>query len=124
MDTPSIQDIGVQFFLDHFENPRIMRDVCTEQIVVHFSWGVDKDREETIAMLERAGAPQVEVDDAFSAGDRVALRLHSLFPHPSGTTVRRNENVIMRFEGSKIAEIWVAMDRLHEREQREHLPKL
>ena len=78
--------------------------------------------EEAISMLSGASPkPRVQVDDSFAAGDRVALRFRAFFPHASGGEVTRNENVILRFEGDRIGECWVAYDRLYEREQRERL---
>ncbi|MCK5569244.1 MAG: hypothetical protein KAJ15_05970 [Spirochaetes bacterium] len=61
------------------------------------------------------------IDDCFAESNKVVMRFLAFFPLEKGGEVIRNEISILRFEGEKIAEWWVAFDRQCEKEQEEEL---
>ncbi len=57
------------------------------------------------------------IDDCFAESNKVVMRFRAFFPFEKGREVIRNEIAIVRFEGEKIADWWVAFDRQIEKEQ-------
>jgi hypothetical protein len=119
MDTSRIKEIAKKTVIEHFSNPDILKDLCTPDFSVHFSWGDDiKGVEQTIAMLKEFGLnPRVKVliDDCFAEDNKVVLRFRVIFPLEGSKEVIRNEISIIRFQGEKIAEWWAAFDRQSEK---------
>lgn len=92
------------------------------EFVAHFSWGTDWNVDEAIENLSGIShPPEIEIDDCFAVGDKVALRFRALTKHESSGTLIRNENIIGRFKGDRIDEMWIAFDRQNELEQIAHL---
>ena len=119
MDTGRIKEIAKRAAIEHFTNPDIFKDLCTPDFSVHFSWGEDiKGVDQVIAFLRSFDLnPRVKVviDDCFAENNKVVLRFRAIFPLEDGREVIRNEISILRFQGEKIAEWWVAFDRQSEK---------
>lgn len=115
MDTSRIKEIAKKAEIGLFTNPDILKDLCTPDISVHFSWGDEyKGVDQVIALLTKYELnPRVKVliDDCFAENNKVVLRVRSIFPLEDGREVIKNEISIHRFQGEKIAESWVAFDR-------------
>ncbi len=119
MDTDIIKEVAKRVAVEHFNNPDIIKELCTPDFTVHFSWGAEfKGREEVIALIqEYKSNPRVVIDDCFAERNKVVIRFRAFFPFEDGGEVVRNEISIARFEGEKIAEWWAAFDRQSEKEQ-------
>lgn len=119
MGTDIIKKIAKRVAVEHFNNPDIIKELCTSDFTVHFSWGDEfKGSEEVIALLqEYKSNPRVSIDDCFAESNKVVLRFRAFFPLETDGEVIRNEIAIARFEGEKIAEWWAALDRQSEKEQ-------
>ena len=126
MNKSEIKDIGTKVMIEHFDNPEILSEYCTPDFIAHWSWGGQNSLEEVIYWLKKTkeemiGNTRVVIDDCFADGEKVAIRFRAFFPHQSGGEVMRNEISILRFEGNKCAECWVAFDRGFEEEQKKAL---
>lgn len=120
METSKIKEIAIRAAIEHFSKPNIIKEMCTPDFKVHFSWGAEfKGIDEIMALLEKnVSDPRVLIDDCFAEDDRVVMRFRAVFPLEGGGEAVRNEISILRFEGEKIAEWWAAFDRQSEEEQR------
>ena len=108
--------------LEHFKNPKIIYELCTDALVVHWAWGKSTTpASEVVKILSPPRDPRVYIDDCFASGNKVGMRVHVLFDHPSGNQVIRDELLIFRMDGDRIAEIWAYFDRRYEQEQRDNL---
>ncbi len=111
MDSKAMEERFTKLIQEHFRNPRIMKDLCTKECIVHFSYGTDWNVDETIEHLSGlSDPPDCEIHDCFATGDKIALRFRALTKHESGGTLIKDENIIGRFKGDRIDEIWVAYD--------------
>ncbi len=119
METDIIKEVAKRVAVEHFNNPDIIKELCTPDFTIHFSWGDEfKGREEVIALLqEYKSNPRVVIDDCFAENNKVVIRFRAFFPFEDGGEVIRNEIAIVRFEGEKIADWWAAFDRQIEKEQ-------
>ena len=108
--------------LEHFRNPAIIYELCTDDFTVHWAWGASTSpASEVVRMLTPPSDPHLEIDDCFASGDRVGMHFRVLLSHPSGKEVVRDELLIFRMEGNRIAEAWAYWDRRYVKEQREAL---
>ena len=107
-----------QFMEDHFRNPSIVFDFCTDDAVLYFAWGESTDGAKAIFdLLSPPSDPEVVIDDCFGDGDRVAMHMRLRFS-VGDKDVWRDELLLFRLEGELIAEIWAYFDRQYESEQR------
>ena len=119
MGTDIIKEVAKRVAVEHFNNPNIIKELCTSDFTVHFSWGAEfKGNEKVIALLqEYKSNPRVVIDECFAESNKVVIRFRAFFQLEEGGEVIRNEIAIARFEGEKIAEWWAAFDRQSEKEQ-------
>ena len=119
MGTEIIKEIAKRVSIEHFNNPDIIKELCTSDFTLHLSWGAEfKGSSEVIALLqENKSNPRVVIDDCFAENDKVVIRFRAFFPLEEGGEIMRDEISIARFEGEKIAEWWAAFDRQSEKEQ-------
>ncbi len=116
------EQIVRRFMLEHFKNPTIIYEMCTDDFVVHWAWGKSTfPASELVRDLSPPTDPHLEIDDCFASGNKVGMRFRVLFDHPSGNQVVRDELLIFRMEGDRIAEAWAYFDRRYEQEQRDEL---
>ena len=116
------EQIARRFMLDHFKNPEIIYEMCTDDFVVHWAWGKSTSpASEVVRILSPPKDPHLEIDDCFASGNKVGMRFRVFRDHPSGNQVVKNELLIFRMEGNRIAEAWVYFDRRYEQEQRDEL---
>ncbi|GAF78655.1 unnamed protein product, partial [marine sediment metagenome] len=114
-----------QFMLEHFKNPTIIYEMCTDDLIVHWAWGDSTyPASEVFRILSPPTDPRLEIDDCFASGNKVGMRFRVLFDHPSGNQVIRDELLIFRMEGDRVAEAWAYFDRRYEQEQRDELDAL
>jgi len=114
------EQIVRRFMLEHFKNPTIIYEMCTDDFIVHWAWGESTyPASELVRMLSPPTDPHLEIDDCFASGDKVGMRFRVLFDHPSGNQVVRYELLIFRMEGDRIAEAWAYWDRRYEQKQRD-----
>lgn len=107
---------------EHFKNPTIIYEMCTNDFVVHWAWGESTSpASEVVRLLSPPSDLHMEIDDCFATGNKVGMRFRVFFDHPSGNQVVRNECMIVRMEGDRIAEAWIYLDRRYEQEQRDEL---
>ena len=119
METDIIKEVAKRVAVEHFNNPDIIKELCTPDFTVHFSWGAEfKGSEEVVALLQEYKAnPRVVIDDCFAESNKVVMRFRAFFQLKEDREVTRNEIAIARFEGKKIAEWWAAFDRQSEKKQ-------
>jgi hypothetical protein len=116
------EQIVRRFMLEHFKNPTIIYEMCTDDFIVHWAWGKSTSpASEVVRILSPPTDPHLEIDDCFASGNKVGMRFRVLFDHPSGNQVVRDELLIFRMEGDRIAEAWAYWDRRYEHEQRDEL---
>ena len=114
-----------RFMLEHFRNPKIIYELCSDDLVVHRAWGKSTTpSSEVVSLLSPPTDPHVIVDDCFASGSKVGMRFRVLFDHPSGNQITRDELLIFRIDGDRIAEIWAYFDRSYEQEQRDNLDSM
>ena len=116
------EQIARRFMLEHFKNPTIIYEMCTDDFVVHWAWGNSTfPASEVVRLLSPPTDPHLEIDDCFASGNKVGMRFRMLFDHPSGDQVVRDELLIFRMNGDRIAEAWAYFDRRYEQDQRDKL---
>jgi hypothetical protein len=120
MDTDSNKDTARRIATEIFTNPDGIRELCTQDLVAHHSWGADfRGVEEVISLLKRhTTRARVVIEDCLAESERVAVRFRVTFTAEGAREIVRNEIAILRFEGGRMAEWWGAYDRQSEREQR------
>ena len=103
-------------------NRDIIRDVMTEDVLIHFGGAEPMDRETCVATFKGfyAAFPDFfhDVKDLFAVEDRVVLRAVDSGTHkgefmgvaPTGRPFRFSVIAIFRFEEGRIAEVWQEAD--------------
>ncbi len=116
------EQIVRRLMLEHFKNPTITYEMCTNDLVVHWAAGKSTSpASEAVRILSPPSDPTIEIDDCFASGNKVGMRMRMLIDHPSGNQIVRDELLIFRMEGDRVAEIWAYWDRRYEQEQRDEL---
>jgi hypothetical protein len=111
-----------RLMLEHFRNPEIIYELCTDDLMVHWASGEQTSpASELVRELTPSSDPRVEIDDCFACGDKAGMRFRVLLDHPSGEHIIKDELLMFRFEGERIAEIWAYWDRSYLQEQRDKL---
>lgn len=112
------EQIVRRLMLEHFKNPEIIYELCTDDLIVHWAWGASiSPASEVVRILSPQTDPHIEIDDTFASGNKVGMRARMFLDHPSGNQVVRNELLIFRMEGNRIAEVWAYFDRRYEQEK-------